>query len=162
MEINNTFSAIPSPGRKDAKNRTLAYKAIKEILSWNLSLSVFLNDWRVENYISSAARITSLEIFSLAFAVTYFVFPPLRNTEDVIYYVSFNTGLLYVTYFHLTKYIHRAIVQMQVIKHVKNTSRVLMHRFGGFMLMANAFGLFALFTIKELYDYHTRFFWWNH
>jgi hypothetical protein len=162
MEINNTFSAFPQPGRKEIKGSSLGYRVLKEILSWNLSISVFLNDWRVENYISLAARITSLEIFSLIFAASYFIFPPLRTNEDVIYYVSFNAGVFYVLFFHVTKYIHRSIVQMQVIRHVKNSSRMLYQRIGGFMLIANAFGLFALFTIKEMYEYHTRFFWWNH
>ena len=161
--IGNTGEGSPFHINEDNNNNKGIFRMIlQNVLLANYSLSVYLNNWREEMYTTFAAKITCFEIFSVLITLQYIFYPKLKNQQDVIYFCSLAAAIFYISIFYIRTHVMLLFKNFKIkrLHHLKGND--LPSRTTAFFLLANSILISSAFTLKEIYEYHTRFFWWNH
>lgn len=160
--IGSSSDRSPFQINNDNNRKGIVRGIIQKVLLANFSLSVYLNRWREERYTLLAVKITCFELFSVLITLQYVFYPKLRNFNDVIYFCSVASFLFYISFFYIRRSILVLFKNLSIKRLYNSKENDLPSRTTAFFLLINSIIIFTAFTLKEIYDYHTRFFWWNH
>ncbi len=163
---NQDFTFRPDMNSQRNSKTKKGFRALPDtVLEWvlfsNYSMSVFINGWREQLYRPLAVRITGAEFFFLSISILYLTYPKLKNNQDVTWFMIIIGFLFYWCNFYLTNLIGRKFKELRISSKFHKQKNELPSLMSAFFLFGNSFIIFLLLTTKELYDFHTRFFWWN-
>lgn len=171
MKSTSAFTSSSGPTlhrrRSRHKRKTATPPLLREILYKNYCLAVWLKGWREESYLNTAIRITCTELFFFCLSISCILFPRLKKTEDVYSFYILTAFLLYTTCYFMFEKVGRLMKNLGIESRFRRETGSREEQRGTRILTA-AFvfllflGVFATLSIKVAYDYHTRYFWWNH
>jgi hypothetical protein len=171
MESTSVFS--PPSGqsvhrrRSRQKRKASVPSFLRELLYKNYCLAVWLKNWREETFLNTAIRITCFELFFLSISVSCILYPRLKKIEDVYSFGILAGFLLYVSCYFMFEKVGRLMKNLGIESRfrretggvrVKNRASIL----AAALIFLALMGVFAVLTAKTAYNYHTRYFWWNH
>jgi hypothetical protein len=136
----------------------------RQLLIYNYSLSVLINDYREPNFSKTCIRITSAELFFILVSVQIILFPKIYTTSQIYCFFLFIVLLFLVSFFYADKVIYQFIKDLRVptrYEKIHNSpgrnSLIILGSILFCFLFLQFFGL----SILEFYNYHTRYFYWN-
>jgi len=149
--INSTYR------KKTSKSKSI----LKPLLSSNYALAVFISDWRESQYFERAVWITCFQVYFMVVIVFLVFYPTMRSNEDLIYFYS----QLSVVTFLLLVYFRRVVQKIfrnLGLHHNPEYVRKGYVKISLSLIFTSLTALvFAALSLWEIYEYHTRFFWWN-
>jgi hypothetical protein len=142
----------------------LVERIFKDLLLWNYSLSVYINDFREANFSKTCVRITSIELFFLLVSAQILLFPKINSNELIALFVLFILFNFMVSFFYSERLIYRKFKDFSVpnkFSKIRDTAK------NGTMILIGSciFGVLFIqcigLSLLEIYNYHTRYFYWN-
>lgn len=154
------FNSRSGQSRNQKKPQALPW--VRSLILANYRVSAWLNGWRVEHYTRTAIQITCAEIFFLSLSLVFLVYPRLRKIEEVYVMYLVAAILLYLAFVPGFQKVARLIRELEIVPQYRKYRYKPLSLAFGLSFLVFSFVLASGLTIKEVYEYHTRFFWWNH
>ena len=149
---------VNHPNHKINRIETL----IAPLIKINYSISIAYNDWRYERYIPLAAKITAWQIFFSLTIVSLLLLPPVKSKDEMLWASGTIIFWMIVCFYVVERKIIRLIYRMRLSYSMSRKKNLLPLQIKGILVTTPMFAVFLLMVILKIYEYHTRFFWWNH
>lgn len=136
----------------------------RNLLIYNYSLSVLINDYREPNFSKTCIRITSSELFFVLVSLLIIVFPKIYSTEQIACFFLFTLLLFLVSFFYTERVLYKIFKQLGIRNRydkIHNSPRRNTLILFGCLVFIVLFSQFLGLSALEIYNYHTRYFYWN-
>jgi hypothetical protein len=149
----------PTLRKRSEKSKSI----LSKIIVSNYALSAFFSGWQEERYLSRAISLTCFQIFAVVVSLFLVINPKLKTNEDLyfLYGEVATMAFLLLVYFRyvVTRYIKNQRILAEInLTEKDNKVKII----SSLLFSLVCFAVFFISCIVEGYQYHTRFFWWNH